>query len=50
MMGFSNGPAEDFSDNNNVSAHICIAVYLRHKKLSLYAMEHQTTISLMVLL
>lgn len=50
MMGFSNGPADDFFGNNNVSAHIRIAVYLQHKKLSLHAMEHQTTISLIVLL
>lgn len=47
-MGFSNGPAEEFFGNNHVSAHICIAAYLGHKKLSLHVMEHQTTISLMV--
>lgn len=50
MMGLSDGPAEDFFGNNNVAAHVCVAVYLWYKKVSLYVMEHQTTISLMVLL
>lgn len=39
-----------FFGDNNISGHICLAVYLGHKKLTLHVMEHQTTISLMVLL